>query len=76
MKSKFGKVLWWSEKDKNGIIIDSDGREFYFDISVINQNIKRNDFVTFRHNKNISDCLCATMVKKTKQVGENENSNN
>ena len=30
-----GKVLWWSERDENGVICDSNGNEFYFDRSVI-----------------------------------------
>jgi len=30
-----GKVLWWSERDGNGVICDSDGNEFYFDSSVV-----------------------------------------
>ncbi len=30
-----GKVLWWSHRDGNGIIIDSNGNEYYFDRSVL-----------------------------------------
>ena len=30
-----GRVLWWSDKNENGIIIDPTGNEFYFDRSVI-----------------------------------------
>ena len=29
-----GMVLWWSDRDKNGIIIDNDKNEYYFDSSV------------------------------------------
>ena len=29
-----GTVLWWSERDGNGIIVDSDRNEYYFDSSV------------------------------------------
>lgn len=55
-KSKrIGKVLWWSDKDKNGIICDSYGNEYYFDVSVLNlsrrQNISRNIMVTFLSDK-------------------------
>lgn len=32
---KVGKVLWWSDRDKNGVITDSKGHEYYFDVSVI-----------------------------------------
>ena len=31
---KVGKVLWWSERDRNGVITDSKGNEYYFDSSV------------------------------------------
>lgn len=30
-----GKVLWWSSRDENGVISDSQGNEYYFDKSVI-----------------------------------------
>lgn len=30
-----GRVLWYSSKDENGIIIDSKGSEYYFDRSVV-----------------------------------------
>jgi len=29
-----GKILWWSERDGNGVICDPHGNEFYFDKSV------------------------------------------
>lgn len=32
---QLGKILWWSERDKNGIIVDTVGNEFYFDSSVV-----------------------------------------
>lgn len=28
-----GTVLWWSERDQNGIVVDSEGNEHYFDKS-------------------------------------------
>lgn len=31
---RVGKVLWWSDRDKNGVITDSKGNEYYFDSSV------------------------------------------
>ena len=45
-----GKVLWFSEQDGNGIIVDSQGREHYTDISVIEGRLalKRNQQVTFK----------------------------
>lgn len=61
-----GRVLWWSERDENGIIVDPKGNEFYFDRSVLKlskkQQIKRNSLVTFRYNKKINNCLCACNV--------------
>ena len=68
MKNKLsGRVLWWSERDENGIIVDHFGNEFYFDISVLktrdNQVVKSDDEVTYKHNSAIRDCLCATNVE-------------
>ena len=61
-----GRVLWWSQRDENGIIVDPMGNEFYFDRSVLNlkprQQITRKSVVTFHINNNISDCLCACNV--------------
>ncbi|MCY4524181.1 MAG: hypothetical protein OXB84_05535 [Halobacteriovoraceae bacterium] len=62
-----GRVLWWSERDENGIIVDPHGNEFYFDRSVLKlkswQSVKRNAVVTFYINKSIQDCLCARNIK-------------
>ena len=62
-----GRVLWWSEKNENGIIVDPTGNEFYFDRSVLTlkqkQLIKRKSVVTFEFNSKINDCLCAHKVK-------------
>ena len=36
MKNKLsGRVLWWSERDENGILVDHFCNEFYFDVSVL-----------------------------------------
>ncbi len=62
-----GRVLWWSERDENGIIVDPIGNEFYFDRSVLSlkqgQVIKSKSIVTFNYNDSITDCLCACRVK-------------
>ncbi len=62
-----GRVLWWSDRDQNGIIVDLDGNEFYFDRSVLklksNQTIRRKSVVTFSYNQSISDCICACNVR-------------
>jgi hypothetical protein len=61
-----GRILWWSEKDENGIIIDALGNEFYFDRSVLKlkpaQQIKRHSIVSFFYNNSVKDCLCACNV--------------
>ena len=75
-----GRVLWWSERDENGIIIDPLGNEFYFDRSVLKlrprQSIKRDSLVTFHLNESIKDCLCARNVqipiKNKKRLVENQ----
>lgn len=63
----FGRVLWWSDKDENGIIVDTRGNEFYFDRSVIKlssgQKITANTIVTFNLSESIKDCLCARNVQ-------------
>ncbi len=62
----YGKVLWWSDKNENGVIVDSKGNEFYFDRSVISpalsKKVKRNMYVTFECNTRIKTCLCAKKV--------------
>lgn len=61
-----GRILWWNERDGNGVIEDHDGREFYFDVSVSlvrASSLKRNQIVTFQLNSSISDCPCACKVK-------------
>lgn len=62
-----GRVLWWSEKDENGIIVDPNGNEFYFDRSVIHlkpkQTIERKSVVIFQYNDAVRDCLCAHNVE-------------
>ena len=61
---KRGTILWWSERDKNGIIVDQRENEFYFDSSVLNSEVRDGIAVTFEHNKDIKDCLCARNVQK------------
>jgi hypothetical protein len=62
----FGRVLWWSERDENGIIVDPLGNEFYFDRSVLKSTsrtkISRSKIVYFELNNRIKDCLCACNV--------------
>ncbi len=61
-----GRVLWWSDRDQNGVIVDPSGNEFYFDRSVLRHTkskIIRNSIVLFEFNSNVKDCLCATRVE-------------
>lgn len=62
---KNGKILWYSDRDKNGIVVDENKNEFYFDISTIkdrnDQNFKRHAEVIFTLDR-ISSCLCAKNV--------------
>ena len=62
-----GTVLWWSERDGNGIITDANDNEWYFDGSVVNVadmgSSTHGKQVTFEHNELIEDCLCACKVK-------------
>lgn len=66
MMELIGRVLWWSDRDQNGIIVDTAGNEFYFDRSVLNlkskQSISRKSVVLFHYNDQIHDCLCAHKV--------------
>lgn len=64
-----GKILWFSERDKNGVIIDENKNEYYFDISVVeNRQLPEHpDYkqtnVTFELNEQIKHCRCAKTVK-------------
>ncbi|OQW48547.1 MAG: hypothetical protein A4S09_13680 [Proteobacteria bacterium SG_bin7] len=60
-----GKILWWDQKDQNGIIVDANGNEFYFDISVIENkrsSPKTGAVVQFQKNDSITKILCAKSV--------------
>ena len=61
-----GKVLWWDDRDGNGIIKDVSGQKFYFDTSVVSsqyiKKIKSGLTVRFEVNPKITDTLCAHKV--------------
>lgn len=65
-----GKVLWWDDRDQNGVILGDDGRKYYFDISVLEDPVlksgsrkpKPNDTALFQENKEIPHALCAHKV--------------
>lgn len=59
-------VLWFSERDGNGIIKTLvDGKEFYVDISAIpnRQILKRDQIVVFKVNTKIRTMRCAIITK-------------
>lgn len=63
-----GKILWFRDRDGNGIILDDDGNEWYFDVSVIvdPDSISEDEKglrVSFIHNDKITDCRCAKDVR-------------
>lgn len=60
-----GKIMWVSQKDGNGVILDEHNNEVYFDRSTFTSfnNCKRGDIVKFNINGKIKECLCAKDVK-------------
>jgi len=64
--SLIGKILWWDERDGNGVIKDSEGKKYYFDTSVMDRKnkskVSSGKLVKFEINKNIKDTLCACAV--------------
>jgi hypothetical protein len=61
-----GNIIWYSEKNQNGIIKDFKNNEYYFDISVWKCPVSspfRDRLVSFFVNSDIKDCLCAMDVR-------------
>jgi len=67
MKKLKGKVLWWDQRDGNGLIQDAEGTRLYFDTSVLTKaslkTIKSGKQVSYNINENITECLCAHKVR-------------
>ena len=66
--NKKGKVLWYSDRDKNGIIVDKDKNEYYFDKSVLKSpelEIRKGQEVVFEGHE-LSGVLCARNVRVAK----------
>lgn len=59
-----GTVLWWSDRDKNGVIVDNQGNELYFDKSVWHGNIEpiRKQMLKFDVRRLNCGTLCAYNV--------------
>ena len=61
-----GHIVWYSKRDKNGIILGEDLKEYYFDVSVWKcpvSNPSSNRMVRFELNSRINDCRCAHNVR-------------
>jgi hypothetical protein len=62
-----GVVLWWDERDRNGVVKGSDGKRYYFDLSVVDSRtrtkIQAGTLVKFEKNPKIKDTLCARALK-------------
>jgi len=61
-----GKILWWDARDKEGIAVDADGNEYYFNYSVFPEHSKlkviEGRFVQFQVNRRVKHMLCAAGV--------------
>jgi hypothetical protein len=65
-KTLQGYIMWYSEKEGRGIILDENGRETYFDSSVIKSKLpddKKKLRVIFEPNLSIKDVRCAKNVR-------------
>ena len=65
MKPERGEILWWSERDGNGVIVDPLGNELYFDSSVVDEGDAGpvdGAPVEYVVNRAVKDCLCARDV--------------
>ncbi len=71
-KNKKGKVLWYSERDGNGIIVDAKKNEYYFDKSVLKETTIKSDTPVSFEGYLLSNVLCAKNVisqsKKNKKT--------
>lgn len=61
-----GTVLWWDERDGQGIIKGAEGLKYYFDTSVVKESMRAGTAVTFTINKAIKCTLCAKNVRRMK----------
>lgn len=62
-----GRVLWWDIRDEKGIIKDSVGSRYYFDISSFADKgitVYPGQLVVFQSNPLVKDCSCATGVRE------------
>ena len=61
-----GKILWYDSKYKKGVIVDGEGNEFYFDISVVEgrkeSGLKASKIVAFELNTSIKHVMTAKRV--------------
>lgn len=61
-----GRVLWWDYRDKEGIIIDAEGNEYFFNSSSFPDFSKfkslEGRFVEFSLNKSVKHVRCASNI--------------
>lgn len=58
-----GKVLWFDQRDGNGIIIDAEGNEYYTDSSIAPSNLTAGERVSFMFLQE-GKTSCAIMVSR------------
>lgn len=63
-----GRVLWFDQRDGNGVLVDGQGNEFYTDTSALSpgqprHKLKWNVPVNFEINPAIRDTRCAYRVE-------------
>jgi len=61
-----GKVLWYDSKYQKGVIVDGQGNEFYFDVSVVEgrkeSGLRPSKIVAFEINSSIKHVMVAKWV--------------
>jgi len=65
-----GTVLWFDVRDGHGVLVDSNGNEYYTDSSVAPNNLKAGEAVTFKKNEAIKNTLCAIKVVRDADMVE------
>ena len=66
MQQRIGKILWWDRRDREGIIVDGLGNQYFFNFSVANKSsverFKDGQFVEFEVSNIVADVSCAKNV--------------
>lgn len=61
---QIGKVLWWDSRDQEGVLVDTEGNEIYFNRFALKERKKvvEGKFVLFELNKKVKHTLCAGYI--------------